>query len=114
MLKEHRNVRQEPGHRRRWFEGEGIDLIVWLDSNNLVDGFQICREDHALTWRRDAGFAYGRVDEGDESPLKNLSPIIVPNGAIPWTAVISEFQTLSDPLEPPLRELILSRLVARK
>ena len=114
MLKEHRNVRQEPGHRRRWFEGEGIDLIVWIDANSFVEGFQICRDDHALTWRRGFGFEYGRVDEGDDSPLKNLSPIIVPNGSIPWNAVVTQFQTLSDTLEPSLRELILGRLLAKK
>ena len=59
MLRENRNVRQEPGHRRRWFEDDGLELIVWLDGADEVEGFQLCRAGRALTWRRDVGFTIG-------------------------------------------------------
>lgn len=114
MLREHRNVRQEPGQKRRWFEDEGFDLIVWLDSQDAVEGFQLCRDHEALTWRRGRGFAHGRVDEGDASPLKNESPIIVPNGQVPWAEVTADFTARSDSLEAGLRALILEHLAARR
>ncbi|MDB6170383.1 MAG: hypothetical protein JWM88_3247 [Verrucomicrobia bacterium] len=114
MFQEHRSVRQEPGQQRRWFEGDGLDLIVWLDDKNEVAGFQLCRDAHALTWRRGRGFAHGRIDEGDSTPLKNETPIIVPNGRVPWAELTKLFESHSGSLEPPLRDLILARLTARR
>ncbi|MDB6093174.1 MAG: hypothetical protein JWM32_736 [Verrucomicrobia bacterium] len=113
MLREHIHVRQEPGRRRRWFEDEGLDLIVWFDEAGGVEGFQLCRNSEALTWRRQNGFTYGRIDEGDDTPLKNQTPVIVPNGAIPWSDVTENFKARSAPLEPLLRALILERLAAK-
>ena len=113
MLAENHRVRQEPGHRRRWFEHDGLELIVWLDAQAAVEGFQLCRDGHALTWRRGSGFAHARIDEGDDGPLKNLTPILIPNGAVPWAEVTEEFRSCSDSLEAGLRQLVLGRLAAR-
>ena len=54
MLSEFIGVRQEEvGLRRRWFEDDGMELVVWYDATGAVDGFQILydRDDseHALT-----------------------------------------------------------------
>ncbi len=113
MLTENRNVRQEPGHRRRWFEHDGLELIVWLDGGDQVEGFQLCRAGRALTWRRDAGFTHSRVDEGDETPLKNLTPVLVPGTTVPWTDLMADFRACSTTLEAGLREFVLQRLAAR-
>lgn len=113
VLKENRHVRQEPGKRRRWFEDDELDLIVWLDAQGAVEGFQLCRAARALTWRQGAGFAHGCVDEGDASPLKNLTPIVVPDGPAPWAELLEQFTARSANLEAWLRELILARLAAR-
>ena len=113
MLTENRNVRQEPGHHRRWFEGDGLELIVWQDAHTAVDGFQLCRAGQALTWRRGAGFVHTRVDEGDETPLKNLTPVLVPDGPVPWAELTAQFRAASATLEAGLRELILARLAAK-
>ena len=113
MLTENRHVRQEPGHRRRWFEDDGLELIVWLDAQDGVEGFQLCHSGQALTWRRGQGFTHARVDEGDETPLKNLAPVLVPNGAVPWAGVTEKFRACSGTLEARLRGLILERLSAR-
>jgi hypothetical protein len=113
MLREHVNVRQEPGQRRRWFEDDHMDLIVWLEADGAVRGFQLCRSSEALTWRRGAGFEFGRIDEGDDSPLKNQTPVIVPNGNVAWDDMIVQFRSRSAQLEPALRGLVLERLEAR-
>ena len=114
MFREIPKVRQEPGRHRRWFEDDLLNLIVWLDPKGGVEGFQLCRGSHALTWRGGAGFSQGRVDEGDESPLKNLTPIVVPDATVPWDEMTAEFRARSATLEAPLRELILGRLQERK
>lgn len=114
MLSEFIGVRQEEvGLRRRWFEDDGMELVVWYDATGAVDGFQILydRDDseHALTWRTAGGFVHSRVDQGDNLFSKR-SPILVLNGAVPWARVHAEFTARSSALEPPLREFVLAQL----
>ena len=120
VLVEYKNVRQEPGcGPRRWFEGGGFELVVWYRADGPVEGFQILHRhrhrgrERALTWRDGAGFSHGRVDNGMGSPLKNLTPILLPNGGIPWEEVLREFDESSGSLEPALRALVRRRLEAR-
>lgn len=116
VLQEFTKVKQEVGNRRRrWFQGSGLDLIVWLDEPNTPEGFQLCyhdawRREHALTWRRAVGFTHARVDGGDERPDKDLTPILVTGGTVPWTLLRGEFAARSADLEPALRAFITQRL----
>lgn len=116
MLEEFANVKQEAGDgRRRWFADSGMELIVWLDSAANPVGFQICysgagRCEHALTWRAPGGFSHNRVDGGDSRPDKNLAPILVADGSVPWETLRREFAQRSAGLEPALREFITGRL----
>ncbi|MES2693667.1 MAG: hypothetical protein V4773_09350, partial [Verrucomicrobiota bacterium] len=80
MLREIKNVRQEPGEgRRRWFESDGLELVVWLDARGRMTGFQLCydsgRHEHALTWREGGGFSHDRVDPGEE--LRILGDLVL-------------------------------------
>src|SRR4051812_40446455 len=116
MLREFPEVRQEDraGHRR-WFQDEGMELIVWFDAANTVEGFQICypgaaQREHALTWRVPGGFTHHRVDTGDTRPEKNMTPILVADGEVPWARLGREFDERSAALEPGLRDFILLRL----
>ena len=118
MLVEFKNVRQELGKGlRRWFEGEHYELVVWYQPDAVtIDGFQIIyyheQKERALTWRAAEGFRHGRVDDGTGSPLKNLTPIVLPNGSIPWPLVRREFDENCAALEPGLREFVRARLEA--
>ncbi len=119
MLHEIHDVKQERGPgRRRWFESEGLDLIVWLDPQERVNGFQLCydlgRGECALTWRKGAGFAHSRVDAGDATPLKDETPVLLPGGKVPWGELGGLFAARSGGLEPELRELIGDRLRAKR
>ncbi len=117
MLIENRNVKQEQGSRRRWFEAEGLELIVWYGSSDEVVGFQLCHDrpdgKHALTWRPAVGFAYDRVDTGDTTPFKNETPVLRPDGAAPWAELTALFRENGGQIEAPLRELILQRLQSK-
>ena len=120
VLKEIRNVRQEPtAGRRRWFDDDVIplELIVWYSDAGAVDGFQICyilgSGEHALTWRPAVGFAHNAVDSGSEGPFSNRTPILVADGSVPWAEVTKRFEECGASLEPPLRELVSLRLNSR-
>jgi hypothetical protein len=117
VLREIVNVRQVPGEgRRRWFESDDFDLIVWFDASGAVSGFQICYDlgkgGEALTWRP-GGFAHAEIDAGDSTPLKNQTPILVAGGAVPWGPLARRFDACSGTLEPALREFIATRLLQR-
>ncbi len=103
------------GGRRRWFESDGLELVVWLGDHANVTGFQLCydfgRGERALTWREETGFAHSAVDAGDETPLKNQTPILVPDGTVPWTKVAKLFDERSGTLEPALRRFVHGKLV---
>ena len=115
-LNEIENVRQEPNApgRRRWFESDGFDLVVWHGADGAVTGFQICYRtmhgEFALTWRDGAGFAHDAVDEGDTGPTKNQTPILVPDGRAPWAMLARTFGERSATLEPTLRALVAGKL----
>ncbi|OIO58625.1 MAG: hypothetical protein COZ46_06145 [Verrucomicrobia bacterium CG_4_10_14_3_um_filter_43_23] len=83
MLKEVENVHQSQGPGfRRWFTDDLLELIVWYDDDNYLEGFQLCYYDEedpcALTWRSDSSVIYSHIDVGDENPLVNQTPILHP------------------------------------
>jgi len=120
VLQEFTTVKQEPGgHRRRWFQGDGLDLIIWLDERQQPEGFQICyldqwRQEYALTWRAQTGFAHARIDTGDSRPDKNLTPILAEGGPVTWDKLREEFQARSSALESTIREFVTTRLAEGK
>lgn len=119
MLREFVHVKQEKGPgRRRWFESTDFELIVWLDAGGTVDGYQICydlgRGEHALTWRARQGFTHDSVDDGESRKNGKMSPILVPDGAVPWGELVERFSAEGTSLEPELQELVTGTLKARK
>jgi len=120
VLVEFRKVRQEPvAGRRRWFDDDvlPLELVVWHDGGGAVEGFQLCYNlgggEHALTWRPRGGFAHSRIDTGSAGPYANLTPILMPDGAVPWEELTRLFAGSSGKLEPALRELVSTRLAAK-
>lgn len=108
---------RRPG-RRRWFESDGFELVVWESAAGACEGFQVCydlgRGEHALTWRPGTGFAHHAVDTGDDSPLSNQTPILIHDGAVPWAEIGKLFGERGSGLESGLRDLVGSRLAARR
>ncbi len=119
VLVEYKNVRQVPGQGlRRWFEGNLSELVVWYRPDaKTVEGFQILYRtqglERALTWREGEGFDHSQVDSGTSSPFKNLTPILLPNGTIPWPRILADFAADSAALEPELRAFVQRRLEAQ-
>ncbi len=99
MLAEFTKVRQIPGDGfRRWFTDFNFDLIVWYDDDSLGEilGFQLCYDkesgQRALTWYREKGFYHNRVDDGEASPFKNRTPVLVADGSFPKEKVLRSFR----------------------
>ena len=116
VLREIKGVKQERGAaRRRWFESDGLDLVVWLVGAESVIGFQLCydlgRGEHALTWRPESGFTHSAVDTGEDSPWANRTPILGCARPLRWKEVIRLFDDRSAQLDPILRQFIRTRLV---
>ncbi len=92
---------------------------MWIDAAGAVDGYQICYDlgagERALTWRPSSGFSHDAVDTGD-SPRggAKMTPILVPDGAIPWTELKARFARAGESLDSELRELVSRTLQARK
>lgn len=115
MLREIPETRQIAGEpRRRWFFSQEQDLYVWHDDSGEVIAFQLCydkhRQEHALYWRADSGFAHLRVDCGSETPLRNGMPLLVADGHFDQNAVAARFLALSPDVPEELRQMILNRL----
>lgn len=117
MFREFKQVKQErtEGHRR-WFEADGVDLIVWYDRAGGVSGFQLCYDigngEHALTWRPGGGCTHSRVDAGEGARPHKMTPILVADGAVPWARLLGKFNANSTTLEPALRTLVRDTLAA--
>lgn len=111
MLSEITAVRQDgPDRKRLWFQDEFFDLFVWTDPAGKVLAFQLCydrlKRERVLAWNEKGGFAHRRIDDGEQTPLKNRAPILVADGAFPAAKVGAEFERRNTALESGLRDFI--------
>ena len=117
MLREIANVRQVEGEpRRRWFQDEQLDLVVWEDPVQGVIGFQLAydkqRDEHALTWMGGLGFSHERVDNGEGRPGRYKgTPILVSDGTFNMEDLAPDFLALSEGLDRALRDFIYKKLL---
>ena len=116
MLREIINVRQIPDEsRRRWFEDDLLDLIVWLDESGSITGFQLCydkyRDEHALTWQRRGGFSHRRVDDGEYCSNRHKgTPVLLPDGLIDSTRIRDAFKNRSTTIDQQVAVFVSQRL----
>ena len=116
MLKELPTT-QVPGEPpRRWFADEHFDLMVWLAEDHSVDGFQLCydlgRSEHALTWDRRNGYHHDRIDDGESSPTRNRTPILVADGHFPVQEILSRFEDSAVQVDASIRSLVVEKIRA--
>jgi hypothetical protein len=99
---------------RRWFADEDFDLVVWLDPAAIPVAFELCYDrqgaERALTWSAERGYGHYRVDTGEDTPTRNLSPILVSDGDFPGERVVGAFTRAAGALDPAIRAFVLERL----
>ena len=114
MLREVAVTQVEDEPRRRWFVDDDLDLVVWLTEHDSVVALELCYDkpghERALTWSRERGYRHFRVDTGDETAMRNLTPILVSDGAFPKEQVVARFAAASVAIDPAIRALVLERL----
>jgi len=113
MFRELQRVAQVPGEpHRRWFEDDGLDLVIWLSPEGTIVGVQLAYEkgtnrERALTRFKGRGFSHMRVDDGENQPGKyKMTPILVPDGAFDADELLGVFESASRSLEPAIRQAV--------
>jgi hypothetical protein len=115
MLQKIRGVRQDDEARERnWFQDEFFDLFVWTGKAGGIVGFQLCYDrlnnERVLAWSEAGGFAHRRIDDGEHTPVKNMSPIMVADGLFAAGSIAAEFEVRAARLEAPIREFIRRKI----
>lgn len=122
MLREMARVRQtDPAVRRRWFRDDYFDIFTWQSVDGMdrpdggIVGFQLCYDlptyERVLSWRLGKGYSHHRVDGGEASPIKNRTPIMVPDGQLPLPMVLEEFDQRAATLDSLLRTFLRQHLL---
>ncbi len=116
MLREVVNVHQQDAPlRRRWFCDDYFDIFVWEKSSGQVVEIQLCYDravrERVLHWREAAGYAHHGIDSGDASSFKNMTPIMVADGALPLPVVLEQYDARTAGIDPRVREVIRACLL---
>ncbi|MDD2805244.1 MAG: hypothetical protein PHV33_06785 [Elusimicrobiales bacterium] len=119
MLKEAGHVMQHSGEpRRRWFEDEYFDLIVWFEPGEEVFGFQLCydreRKPRALTWTRAHGYKHTGIDTGESWGSAKSSPVLVEDGLFDTGPVGRKLEAASKEMPPDIAAFVLEKVKAYK
>ncbi len=117
MLREYKHVRQITGEAtRRWFSDQYFDLIIWIDEQERIIGFQLCYDisytHRALTWREESGFTHHRVDNGENRPGKiKAAPILVADGIFDSETIAAKFRQESLMIEEAVSAFVYQKLL---
>ncbi len=99
---------------RRWLGDDYFDLIVWYEADSSFHGFQPCYDkpgqERALTWTPKRGFVHTGIDDGEQTPIANCTPILVPGGVFPAALVREQFLSRSMQIEGSIREFVLAKI----
>ncbi len=116
MLREIKNATQHKGEpRRRWFDDEYFDLIVWHNDDGSFYGFQLCydqrRKPRALTWTAAHGYRHTGVDDGEGGgAMAKEAPVLVADGLFDAPAVSELFEAASAGLPREIKDFVLGRI----
>lgn len=115
MLQKIRSVRQDdPSRTRDWFQDDFFDLFVWSEASGTVVAFQLCydrlKHERVLAWSSDGGFLHRRIDDGEHTPIKNMSPILVTDGRFVSGVLAAEFDERTTNLDSAVRKFIALKI----
>ena len=109
-----RNVYQKYGDPfRRWFSDDYFDLIIWENDKEQLIGFQLCYDikgnEKAITFSDDK-FSHNKIDQGEDNPNKNLTPILVADGVFDKQSILSKFEKDSTNIDDQVREYVINKI----
>ena len=117
MLREIKKTSQKPDEpRKRWFSGPEMDLFIWFDPADEILSYQLSYNklhgERVLTWKRGHGFDHLGVDEGARPGKHPASPLLVKDGALVPSTVVSLLERDASELDPEIRHFIISGIQA--
>ena len=117
MLREGTRIRQIPGRpRRRWFESDRFDLIVWTSDAGAVVGVQLCydkdsTDERAVTWIKGRELTHYRVDDGEGRPGRyKMTPILTRDGTLDGPGLVQAFVAASGALERDIVDAVVEAI----
>lgn len=114
MLIEAASSAEQSEAGRRWFADEYFELIVWVDEQSEIEAFRLCydrfRVERVLSWTRRAGYRHERVDDGEQSPLKNRTPVLTADGAFDAAGILRRFEPETSRLPRPIASFVIEKL----
>ena len=116
MLKEVRHVAQVPGEpRRRWFDDDYFDLIIWFEPDDGIFGFQLCydreKKPRALTWTKRHRYKHTGIDDGEHAAgASKGSPVLVEDGLFDAPSVAARFEKAAAEMPHGLAVFVLGKL----
>jgi hypothetical protein len=60
-----------------------------------------------LTWSEGKGTGHQRIENGEASPLKNMTPVLLPDGAVPYAELARQFQHRAGEIDRTIYELVM-------
>jgi len=109
-----KNVHQKTGDPfRRWFSDNYFDLIIWYNDEKEIIGFQLCYDikenEKAITYS-DGKFSHNKIDQGEDNPSKNRTPILVADGIFDELKVLPKFEESAKNLENEIKEYVFRKI----
>lgn len=116
MLREFKAVKQFTGEpRRRWFEDEYFDLIVWQNEGGEIIEFELSydksKNQRAIRWEKSAGFAHYRVDDGDRPGKHKATPVLFSGGSFDFEKIAQFFLHASNGVNEKIVKLVHEKIL---
>ncbi len=117
MLREIRYTSQRPGEpKRRWFSGSQMDLFIWQNEADEIVSYQLTYDkphsEKAVVWDDKNGISHLEVDDGLNPGGHPGSPVLVPDGAMNHSKIISMLLAKGEALDSSIKCFIVERLEA--
>jgi len=109
-IKEANRKRREP--KRRWYTDLNMDLFVWFNENDELVSYQLTYDkphaEKALIWSEEKGFSHLGVDDGTRPGKHPGSPLLVADGVINASKIVSLLKKNSGELDHWIKKFIVS------
>lgn len=116
MLRELRLTQNELiNTRKRWFQDDYFDLFTWQDDTDHITSFQLCYDrlnnERVIAWDNEKGFGHHRVDDGEASPHKNMTPVFVSDGPFSAEEVIPRFERANQQMNGTISCFVIQKII---